>query len=51
MGAVMYTNMFATSVLGLITPEAGIWFLVMVADMMITSISSGSLVNRTGYKP
>lgn len=49
-GAMMYTNMFAISVLGLSTLEAGEWSLAMVIGMMITSLSSGSLVNRTGYK-
>ena len=51
MGAMMYTNMLAVGVFGLTTLEAGIWSLAMVAGMMITSMSSGSLVNRTGYKP
>lgn len=50
-GALMYTNMFAISVFGLTTMEAGVWSLAMVAGMMITSISSGALVNRTGYRP
>lgn len=49
-GAMMFTNMLAISVFGLTTLEAGVWSLAMVIGMMITSISSGSLVNRTGYK-
>lgn len=49
-GAMMYTNMFAISVFGLTTLEAGEWSLAMVIGMMITSLSSGALVNRTGYR-
>lgn len=50
MGAMMYTNMLAVGVFGLTTLEAGVWSLAMVAGMMITSLSSGALVNRTGFK-
>ena len=49
-GAMMYTNMFAISVIGLTTLEAGEWSLAMVVGMMITSLSSGALVERTGHK-
>lgn len=49
-GAMMFTNMLAVGIFGLTTLEAGIWSLAMVAGMMITSLSSGALVNRTGYK-
>ena len=42
--------MLAVGVFGLTTLQAGIWSLAMVAGMMITSLSSGALVNRTGYK-
>lgn len=49
-GAMMYTNMFAISVLGLDTLTAGFWSLAMVVGMMITSLASGALVNRTGFK-
>ena len=49
-GAMMFTNMLAVGVFGLTTLEAGLWSLAMVAGMMITSISSGALVERTGYK-
>ena len=49
-GAMMFTNMLAVGVFGLTTLQAGIWSLAMVAGMMITSLSSGALVNRTGYK-
>lgn len=51
MGAMMYSNMFAIMVFGLSTMDAGIWSLAMVAGMMITSMASGVLLNRTGYKP
>lgn len=49
-GAMMYTNAFAISILGLTTLEAGEWSLAMIAGMMITSMLSGALVNKTGYK-
>ncbi|MDO5861476.1 MAG: MDR family MFS transporter [Thermoplasmata archaeon] len=51
MGAMMYASMFSIYVMGLTVLEAGEWSLAMIAGMMITSISSGALVNRTGYKP
>ncbi|MDO5861478.1 MAG: MDR family MFS transporter [Thermoplasmata archaeon] len=51
MGAMMYANMFAISVIGLTTLEAGEWSLALVAGMMITSISSGFLLNKTGFRP
>ena len=50
-GAMMYTNMFVIAVMGLDTLEAGIWSLAMIAGMMITSISSGMFLHKTGYKP
>ncbi|MDO5852727.1 MAG: MDR family MFS transporter [Thermoplasmata archaeon] len=50
MGAMMYASMFAISVIGLTTLEAGEWSLSLVVGMMITSISSGFLLNRTGYR-
>lgn len=49
-GAMMFTNMLAVGVFGLTTLEAGVWSLAMVAGMMITSMASGALVNRTGFK-
>ena len=49
-GAMMFTNMLAVGVFGLTTLQAGIWSLAMVAGMMITSISSGALVEKTGFK-
>lgn len=51
MGAMMYSSMFAITILGLDTLEAGEYSLALVAGMMITSMLSGNLVNRTGYKP
>ena len=50
MGAMMYSSMFAISILGLNTLEAGEYSLALVAGMMITSMLSGNLVNKTGYK-
>lgn len=49
-GAMMYSNMFAITIFGLTTLEAGVWSLAMVVGMMITSMLSGAMVNRTGYK-
>lgn len=49
-GAMMYTNMLVIGVFGLSTLDAGIWSLAMVAGMMITSMSSGSLLHRTGFR-
>ncbi len=50
-GAMMYTNMFVIAVMGLDTLEAGVWSLAMIAGMMITSLSSGAFVHKTGYRP
>lgn len=50
-GAMMYTNMFVIAVMGLSTLDAGIWSLAMIAGMMITAMSSGALLNKTGYRP
>lgn len=49
-GAMMYTNLFVISVMGLSTLDAGIWSLAMIVGMMITSLISGALVERTGYR-
>ena len=49
-GAMMYTNLLVIGVFGLSTLDAGIWSLAMVAGMMITSMSSGALLNRTGFR-
>jgi len=46
----MYTNLLVIGVFGLSTLEAGIWSLAMVAGMMITSMASGALLNRTGFR-
>ena len=50
-GAMMYTNMFVISIMGLSTLDAGIWSLSMVFGMMITSLASGALLHKTGYRP
>lgn len=50
MGAMMYSSMFAIYILGLSTLEAGEYSIVLVIGMMITSIISGNLVNKTGYR-
>ena len=50
MGAMTYANLFAIKVLGFTFMEAGTYSLAMVAGMMITAMSSGALVNKTGYK-
>lgn len=51
MGAMTYSSMFNIYIYGLTTLEAGEVMLAMVAGMIITSMASGSLLNRTGYKP
>lgn len=51
MGAMMYSNMFFIYIFGGTTLEAGEYSIAMVVGMMITSISSGFLVNKTGYRP
>ena len=51
MGAMTYASMFAIYIFGLTTLEAGFYSLALVAGMMITSITSGRYVNRTGYRP
>lgn len=50
MGVMTYSSMFAIYVFGLTTLEAGFYSLAMVCGMLITSVSSGILVNRTGYR-
>lgn len=51
MGAMTYSSMFSIYIYGLTTLEAGELSLAMVAGMMITSLSSGALLLRTGYRP
>ena len=51
MGAMTYASMFAIYIFGLTTLEAGFYSLALVAGMMITSLTSGRYVNRTGYRP
>ncbi len=51
MGAMTYASMFNIYIYGLTTLKAGEVMIAMVAGMMITSLSSGNLLNRTGYKP
>lgn len=50
-GSTMYASMFAIYNYGLTTLQAGEMSLAMVAGMMITSLASGALLDRTGYKP
>ncbi len=50
MGAMMYSSMFAIYILGLTTLKAGEYSIALVAGMMISSILSGNLVNKTGYR-
>ena len=53
MGAMMYSNMLFLYVLdsSMDTLKAGEYSIAMVVGMMITSMSSGFLVNKTGYRP
>lgn len=50
MGAMTYASMFAIYIFGLTTLEAGVYSLAMVIGTMITSLLSGHVVNRTGYR-
>lgn len=50
MGVMTYSSMFAIYIFGLTTLEAGVYSLAMVCGMLITSVSSGMLINRTGYR-
>ncbi|MDR1691030.1 MAG: DHA2 family efflux MFS transporter permease subunit, partial [Candidatus Methanoplasma sp.] len=51
MGAMTYSSMFNIYVYGLTTMQAGEISIALVAGMMITSLSSGALLAKTGYKP
>lgn len=51
MGAMTYASMFNITIYGLSTLEAGEISIAMVVGMMITSLSSGALLTKTGYKP
>lgn len=51
MGAMTYASMFMIYVYGLTTLEAGEVIVALVIGMMITSLASGGLLNRTGYRP
>lgn len=51
LGAMMYSNMFFICVFQGTAMQAGEYSLAMIAGMMITSMSSGFLVNKTGYRP
>ncbi len=48
MGAMTYASMFAITIFGLTTLEAGEWSLAMVAGMLITSVVSGRIVEKSG---
>ncbi len=51
MGAMTYASMFMIYVYGLTTLEAGEVIVALIIGMMITSLLSGNLLTRTGYKP
>ncbi len=50
-GAMTYASMFNIYVYNLTTLQAGEVIIALVIGMMITSLASGNLLNRTGYKP
>ena len=51
MGVLTFITIFLQMIMGYTPTESGYVTLALVAGMMITSISSGALLNRTGYKP
>lgn len=51
MGVMMYSSMFAITIFGITTLEAGEYSLALVFGMMITATLSGAFVNKTGYRP
>ena len=50
MGAMTYSSMFAIYVLGFNILDAAYYSLALVAGMMITSLASGALLEKTGYR-
>ena len=51
MGVLTFITVFLQMIMGYTPTESGYVTLALVAGMMITSISSGALLNRTGYRP
>ncbi len=51
MGAMTYSSMFAIYVLGFKILDSAFYSLALVFGMMITALSSGALLNKTGYRP
>lgn len=51
MGVLTFITIFLQMIMGYTPTESGYITLALVAGMMITSISSGALLNRTGYRP
>ncbi len=50
-GAMAYLSMFSIFVFGLTSEEAGYLTIAMIAGLMMTAMTSGKLVQRTGYRP
>ncbi len=50
MGAMTYASMFSIYVLGFSVLDSAYYSLALVAGIMITSIASGALLERTGYR-
>ena len=50
MGAMTYSSMFSIYVLGFSVLDSAYYSLALVAGMMITALSSGALLLRTGYR-
>ena len=50
MGAMTYSSMFSIYVLGFSVLDSAFYSLALVFGMMITALSSGALLSRTGYR-
>ncbi len=50
MGAMTYSSMFSIYVLGFSVLDSAYYSLALVFGMMITALSSGALLSRTGYR-
>ena len=51
MGAMTYSSMFSIYVLGFSVLDSAFYSLALVLGMMITALSSGALLMKTGYRP
>ena len=51
MGAMTYSSMFSIYVLGFTVLDSAFYSLALVVGMMITALSSGAVLMKTGYRP